>query len=420
MRKFRSTKLFFRREDGYVTTEAVMWLPLIFVLFASLWLFFDAFRQHMISQKANYVIGDIISRETQPIDSAYIDGMQTLHQVMTKSLDRPGASIRVSVVRYDAFSDQYTLEWSDARGQRPLNQAIFDRQFRSAAPIVVHGDSLILVETWDNYVPVFNFENGLDIFDIQSVSFTSPRYSPQVVYQFSDGTTSLDFDLQAFSQASASTSATTSCTSNCNNVGGSVNTGGASLPENGRAASGDTLLVTSSVEGTESDFAFATNESGWGLISQSSDAGSNGTASGDVSVGTTDDGVFVDADQRSTGDGSTYSTFSVGSNGCDGDGSGQSTPTSSPDTTANDDFRERAGIDPNSSNTNSASASVTASSGPNGSTISGTTQTQGNGSVNISGTASSPSECADEPEGPPPATEPPTPTPMPPAPTPNL
>ena len=173
---------FRRDESGYVTIEALIAMPILLVLFATSWTFFDAFRQQSISQKANYTIGDMISRETLEIDDTYINSVQRLFYVMTRTGGTNDSDIRISLVRYDSHNDRYFLDWSEARGDpQPLNNGQLNNRFRDRLPVMAHMDRVILVETWDRYNPVFTFAEGLSAFDITTYSFTRPRYSPQII-----------------------------------------------------------------------------------------------------------------------------------------------------------------------------------------------------------------------------------------------
>ena len=178
----RKLRLFRNDTRGYVTIEALIAMPILLVLFATSWTFFDAFRQQSISQKANYTIGDMISRETLEIDDTYINSVQRLFYVMTRTGGTNDSDIRISLVRYDSHNDRYFLDWSEARGDpQPLNNGQLNNRFRDRLPVMAHMDRVILVETWDRYNPVFTFAEGLTAFDITTYSFTRPRYSPQII-----------------------------------------------------------------------------------------------------------------------------------------------------------------------------------------------------------------------------------------------
>jgi len=178
---------FRRGNEGYVTIEVMFMLPVLFVLFGAAWVYFDVFRQQSINQKANYAIGDMISRETEEIDDTYIDNSFKLFGVLTKNLTdsdeltgRYGADLRISVVEYDADDERYSVVWSAARGDfQALNEGDADR-YENRLPDMANNGQVIMVETSEDYHPVFNV--GLDPLELKTYSFTHPRYAPQVLF----------------------------------------------------------------------------------------------------------------------------------------------------------------------------------------------------------------------------------------------
>ncbi|MFD1343203.1 TadE/TadG family type IV pilus assembly protein [Litorisediminicola beolgyonensis] len=178
LRSFRAA------EDGYITVEAVIMFPMLLWLFGGTWVWFDVSRQQSLNQKANYTIGDMISRETDPLNDAYIDNTFSLFHTLTDS-DAATADMRISVVYYDGNSKSYRLEWSEARGAYAALAKGDLTRYESRLPIMANGDEVILVETWEDYVPAL--EAGLDAFEIKTYSFTRPRFAPQVIF---DGTNS--------------------------------------------------------------------------------------------------------------------------------------------------------------------------------------------------------------------------------------
>ncbi|MFZ5962143.1 TadE/TadG family type IV pilus assembly protein [Thalassococcus sp. BH17M4-6] len=166
--------------DGYVTIEAMIILPGLIWLFAASWVYFDVFREQSINQKANYTIGDMLSRETDPITDEYIDNAYKLLLNLNKS-EAAKTDLRITVVRYNAKNRKYQVVWSAARGvPEPLaNNSM--RHYEDRLPIMANNDQVIVVETWDDYLPDFRGV-GLDAFDITTYSFTRPRFAPQILY----------------------------------------------------------------------------------------------------------------------------------------------------------------------------------------------------------------------------------------------
>ncbi|PRY74468.1 TadE/TadG family type IV pilus assembly protein [Marivita geojedonensis] len=190
---------FSRDEKGDITVEVLILLPALLVIFAASWVYFDVMRQQTINQKANYTIGDIVSRETEILDESYIDNAQNLllHLAQAQGDD---VDLRITIVQYNVNGNgngkdsnnsgndngnnngSYDLVWSKARGDWPeLTQADIDASV-AQLPLLAPGDQTILVETRDWYNPLLNL-TPLDAFDISTYSFTRPRFAPQVIFE---------------------------------------------------------------------------------------------------------------------------------------------------------------------------------------------------------------------------------------------
>lgn len=179
--RFKSALARFREDTaGTVTVEAVIVFPLLLWLFGATWVWFDVSRQQAVNQKANFTIADAISRETDPLTQDYIDNAYKLMKHMTKA-GNDDLDMRISVVRYTSNNDRYDVLWSEARGEYSALQTNDANTFRSRLPVMANNDQLILVETWDDYAPVL--EAGLSPFEIETFSFTRPRFAPQVLFE---------------------------------------------------------------------------------------------------------------------------------------------------------------------------------------------------------------------------------------------
>lgn len=158
---------------GSVTVEAAIMLPLLVWAYCALYTFFDAYRQTSISHKAAYTISDMISRETDPIDDAFLDGSYQMLNFLTRSPD--ARRLRVSVIRYDSDMDVHEVEWSHTRGTVAAldNDALTD--WDTKLPVMVDEERLILVETWMDYDAPFSIVN-LNGQTIETFIFTRPRF----------------------------------------------------------------------------------------------------------------------------------------------------------------------------------------------------------------------------------------------------
>lgn len=169
---------FARDEKGSASIEMVIMIPLIFFVVLSIFTLFDAFRQYTMHQKAAYTLGDMISRETLPIDGDYMDGSLALFNTLTR--DPQESTVRVSIVRYDSQNEIMKLDWSKTRGYATelTNQSV--RDWTEKLPAMVHNERIIIVETFANYTPPFR--TGLEQREIKNFIFTRPRYAPQVLW----------------------------------------------------------------------------------------------------------------------------------------------------------------------------------------------------------------------------------------------
>lgn len=180
---FRRLRRFARDDDGNIALEALIWLPFILFVLAATFSLHDAFRYKSLNVKAAYTISDAISRETDPIDNAYLDGMVELLDFLT----RPGgySSLRVTLVRYNDTDGIYETEWSKTRGNAEALHTSDLEQMRDQLPTMLHNERVIVVETETFYDPPFAIpgltQDGL----FYNYGFTRPRFAPKVVW--SDG-----------------------------------------------------------------------------------------------------------------------------------------------------------------------------------------------------------------------------------------
>ncbi|MEM8578181.1 MAG: TadE/TadG family type IV pilus assembly protein [Pseudomonadota bacterium] len=174
-------KDFARDERGSLAVETVIILPILFWAYLSMFAIFDAYRQHAINQKAAFTIGDIVSRQTTPIDASFLTGMRGALKYLSNS-DSSEAAIRITSVRWNENKKEYRRDWSKVQGSGPKPLTNNDvKNWHSRLPVMVHNDRVILVETFVDYDPPF--ATGLQNRTIENFVFTKPRYAPQVLWQ---------------------------------------------------------------------------------------------------------------------------------------------------------------------------------------------------------------------------------------------
>lgn len=171
-----------RREEGSVAIEAVIIIPAVFWTFLATFSIYETFRMYSITQKAAYTVSDAVSRETLPIDDAYLDGMHDLFEYLSLTTD--SSSIRVSSIRYDADNDRYWRDWSQVRGGAIALTDADVENWHDRLPVMPDGERVVLLESWTTFTPPFDV--GLTQQDIHNFIFTRPRYAPRVCWQQCD------------------------------------------------------------------------------------------------------------------------------------------------------------------------------------------------------------------------------------------
>ncbi len=162
-----------------VAVEAVVILPLLFWAYMAMFVFFDAYQQTSINQKASFTIGDMLSRETTAIDNDYLDGMDKMFKFLVRA--DPTARLRVTVVRWDAKREKFRRDWSQTRGDVSALSNSNVSDMSDVLPVVPDGERLIVVETWSRYTAPFNV--GVLSTDLHNRVFTRPRFAPKLVWK---------------------------------------------------------------------------------------------------------------------------------------------------------------------------------------------------------------------------------------------
>ncbi|WP_299546789.1 TadE/TadG family type IV pilus assembly protein [uncultured Tateyamaria sp.] len=180
MKRFIATLQSFRDDErGSLAVETVLIIPVLFWAYLSMFAIFDAYRQHSINQKAAYTIGDIISRETTPLDGDYLDGTREILAYLTANAET-NVAVRVTSVKYDGVNDVYKRDWSQAKGWKPALSNNDVGKLKSLLPVMPHNERVMVVETFVKYDPPF--ETGLQDREIENFVFTRPRYAPRVLW----------------------------------------------------------------------------------------------------------------------------------------------------------------------------------------------------------------------------------------------
>lgn len=176
----KGARRFLRDDRGDANLEAIIFFPFLITLIAISLVLYDAFRRDSLAQKASYTIGDMVSRETESVNSAYMDNARELVATMVGT-DISNVTLRVSQIKYRSKQNDYRRNWSYATG--PHDNSLNNTEvaaIRSQLPMMANQERIILVDTFVSYDWPFNI--GIDDVIFKNRVFTRPRFAPKVAW----------------------------------------------------------------------------------------------------------------------------------------------------------------------------------------------------------------------------------------------
>jgi len=184
MARFRDDTL------GSLSVEAVVILPVLMWAYTANLVWFDSFRVQNTSLKAGYAVADALSRQTDVVDAAHLDGMREVYAFLSNGRNR--ADLRVTSIGRNPLNGAFQVAWSYGTGDLPpLTDADLAARADSI-PVVAAGDTIIFLETVMNYVPPISV--GLRARTFTNEIPTRPRFAPQLVFDDGSGLLSFDFE----------------------------------------------------------------------------------------------------------------------------------------------------------------------------------------------------------------------------------
>lgn len=166
---------------GVMVVPALIMAPVLFWAIAAVVTFFDAFRVASMSTKASYAISDLLSRETATVNNAYIDNTFALLELMTSNRNEK-SGLRVSSISWNAADDRHILHWSEGRGVYPDGTQTLVDTWKNRLPVMVDGESIVVVETRSNYNSPMSSMVNLNNINVDNFVFTRTRFAPQITF----------------------------------------------------------------------------------------------------------------------------------------------------------------------------------------------------------------------------------------------
>ncbi|MCB2109848.1 MAG: hypothetical protein H6895_05875 [Defluviimonas sp.] len=167
--------------EGVIASIFVLWW------YVASFQIFNAFQQKNTNLKGAYTIADIISRQPEgtPVDAAYIEGLNTVFQYITRATQPTW--LRVSSVIWNDADAENKVAWSYGTGAMLGYDDTTLQTKANRIPTMPEGDSIILVETFMDYQPMFNV--GINAQWYRTFIATRPRFASCVAYDKHDGST---------------------------------------------------------------------------------------------------------------------------------------------------------------------------------------------------------------------------------------
>ena len=170
---------FAKDTNASIAVEAALIIPLLAAWFVGSFVFFDAFKSRNTALKASFTISDIVSRRTEDASVTYLNNLHRLYEQLAGT--RNSSALRISMVNWDG--DKHSVVWSYSSMQSlrlKSNRAAQDISFREQVPLMSPGENVILVETLQDYNPVFSV--GINHQVWENFVVTSPRYASKLGY----------------------------------------------------------------------------------------------------------------------------------------------------------------------------------------------------------------------------------------------
>jgi hypothetical protein len=200
----RAMRSYLRDMRASLSLELVFAIPLLIWAYLGMTIFQDAFRAKMEGEAAALHVADLISRNTNEITVAYLEGMNDVFDFLTTRGRE--TRLRISSVMLNTETGEPRIVWSyGTRGLAPLsttssttgtedgdtgfgsaeNQAPIE-QLQRRIPTILPGEALILVETFALWNSPLKSLMGLPYLDdvrLTPLAVTRPRFSPFIRFE---------------------------------------------------------------------------------------------------------------------------------------------------------------------------------------------------------------------------------------------
>ena len=175
---FKRFKAFLHEDRGSIAVETMLMVPILAWAWMGTLTFFDAYKHEAVTFKAGLTIADMISREAEAVDDAYIDGAREVLVYLSK--EDPQPDLRITSFRWNENQNKYVRVWSKERGPRSPLKTSDLVAMSDILPVMANGERALLIETWTEYVPPWDI--GIGAREMYTYNVISPRFVPHICF----------------------------------------------------------------------------------------------------------------------------------------------------------------------------------------------------------------------------------------------
>lgn len=172
-RIFRAFRSFRRQTHGSVSVETVLIAPLLIWMLVATFVFFDGFRSKTRVQVAATTVVDLLTRETDTLQTEDIDALNVLFDVLSET--RSATAIRVTSVMLSEDGDP---EIQCSHGTRGVADADDMTDLSGPVPPILPGEAVIVLETFGVWAPPFALLGMERLVNMNTQIAARPRFSP--------------------------------------------------------------------------------------------------------------------------------------------------------------------------------------------------------------------------------------------------
>ncbi|CUH40749.1 hypothetical protein JSE7799_03484 [Jannaschia seosinensis] len=171
---------FLSNEDGSMSIEAVLVLPLLCFLFMAGFSYFDGYRRDATMSKATYAVADLLSRRRDVVRPFDLEGLENIYETMVFSTEEETYMRFTEIERVPDADGGLQITWSYATdGQKAMSDRALDL-LKGRIPRFDIGKRVLLVQAYTIDQP--DFRVFLPDRIVDTIHLVSARYERCIAF----------------------------------------------------------------------------------------------------------------------------------------------------------------------------------------------------------------------------------------------